>query len=62
MEHHDDAGARFIRRIEELLQHSTLPPETVLNMLRRADAQAGTDPIAELERMQNGHSRGETED
>ena len=35
----DDTGARIIRRLEELLQQSTLPPETVLTMLRRADAQ-----------------------
>ena len=28
------AGALIIKRIEELLQHSTLPPETVLNILR----------------------------
>jgi hypothetical protein len=48
----EDTGARIIKRLEELLQQSTLPPETVLNMLRRADAKAGTDPTGELERLQ----------
>ena len=43
----DDTGARIIRRLEELLQQSTLPPETVLNMLRRPDAKSGIDPLGE---------------
>ena len=49
----DDTGARIIRRLEELLQQSTLPPETVLTMLRRSDAQAGIDPLSECERLQH---------
>jgi hypothetical protein len=48
----EDTGARIIKRLEELLQQSTLPPETVLNMLRRADAKAGIDPLGEYARMQ----------
>jgi len=52
MEHHDNGGARFIKRIEELLRKSTLPPETVLNILRRADATPGRDPLSEYERRQ----------
>ena len=48
----EDTGARIIRRLEELLQQSTLPPETVLNMLRRADTQAAIDPLSECERLQ----------
>jgi hypothetical protein len=51
----EDTGARIIKRLEELLQQSTLPPETVLNMLRRVDAKAGTDPAGELERLQREH-------
>ena len=48
----DGTGARIIRRLEELLQQSTLSPETVLNMLRRSDAKAGTDPTGEIKRLQ----------
>jgi len=53
----EDAGARITRRLEELLQHSTLPPETVLNILRRADAAPGKDPIEEFKRMQQEHQK-----
>jgi len=53
----DDAGARIIKRIEELLRSSTLPPETVLEILRRADAKPGSDPAAELERLERGQHR-----
>ena len=52
-----NAGARFMQRIEELLHSSTLPPETVLNVLRAAQANPGFDPrseIARLEREQQG--------
>jgi hypothetical protein len=52
MDSTDDTGARIIRRLEELLQHSTLPPEQALNILRRADARGGSDPVAEFERLQ----------
>jgi len=48
----DDAGARIIRRIEELLYTSTLPPEQVLNILRRADAKTGTDALTVIERLE----------
>jgi len=44
----EDTAERITRRLEELLQHSTLPPETMLNMLRRA----GIDPLSEYERLQ----------
>ena len=46
------SGALFVNRIEELLQSSTLPPEAVLNLLRTAQANPGTDPLRELERLQ----------
>lgn len=48
----EDTGTRIIKRLEELLQQSTLPPETVLKMLRCADAKTGTDPAGEFERLQ----------
>lgn len=57
MDTRDDTGARIINRIEELLRSSTLPPETVLNMLRRADASPDSGPVAELERLQNGQRK-----
>jgi len=48
----DNGGTRFIRRIEELLQKNTLPPEAVLNIIRAADANPGFDPLAELDRLE----------
>jgi len=47
-----NAGVRFMQRIEELLHSSTLPPETVLNILRAAQANPGFDPRSEIERLE----------
>jgi hypothetical protein len=47
------AGALISKRIEELLQRSTLPPETVLNIMRTAQANPDYDPLRELERLQS---------
>ncbi len=46
------AGALITRRIEELLQNSTLPPETVLTIMRTAQAKPDYDPLKEFERLQ----------
>lgn len=46
------AGALFVKRIEDLLQSSTLPPETVLNILRNTQANPEADPLRELEHLQ----------
>ena len=46
------AGAHFAQRIEELIARSTLPPETVLNLLRTAQAHPDKDPLKEIERLQ----------
>jgi len=46
------AGALFTRRIEELLERCTLPPETVLNIMRSAHANHDYDPLREIERLQ----------
>jgi len=53
------SGARIVKRIEELLQSSTLPPETVLSFLRSAQADPKVDPLKELERLQNKHNHAE---
>ncbi len=45
-------GALIVKRIEELLHKSTLPPETVLNIMRATQANPDHDPIKELERLQ----------
>ena len=47
------AGALIVKRIEELLHKSTLPPETVLNIMRAAQANPDHDPLRELERLQS---------
>lgn len=52
MDTHNDTGTRIIRRIEELLRTSTLPPDKVFNIMRRADANTGSDPTGEFERLQ----------
>ena len=51
-------GALFVKRIKELLQSSTVPPETVLNILRSAQAHKETDPLKELERLQCENQKG----
>jgi hypothetical protein len=53
------AGALIVKRIEELLHKSTLPPETVLNIMRAAQANPDYDPIKELERLQSEQSHTE---
>jgi hypothetical protein len=45
------AGALVARRIEELLQHSSLQPETVLNIMRAARANPDYDVAGEIERL-----------
>ncbi len=47
------AGDLFTRRIEELLQRSTLSPETVMSIMRAAHANPGYDPLREIERLQS---------
>jgi hypothetical protein len=54
-----NAGELFTDRIEELLQRSNLPPETVLNIMRAAHTDPGFDPIAEIERLSGEQSRKE---
>jgi len=54
-----EAGELITKRIEELLQRSTLPPETVLNVIRAAQANPDYDPITELERLQSEQSHTE---
>ena len=56
-----NAGELFADRIEELLQRSNLPPETVLNIMRAAHADPGFDPIAEIERLSGEQRRKEDE-
>jgi hypothetical protein len=46
-------GALIVKRIEELLHKSSLPPETVLNIMRAAQANPDYDPLRELERLQS---------
>jgi hypothetical protein len=46
------AGTLFVRRIEDLLQRSTLPPETVLNIMRTAHANPDS-VLLEIERLQH---------
>jgi len=46
------AGACFSKRIEELIQKSTLSPETVLHFMRTAQANPENDPLKEIERLQ----------
>lgn len=53
------AGALFTRRIEELLERSTLPPQTVLNIMRRAHENPGCDPVREIERLQRKQNKSE---
>jgi len=53
------SGALIVKRIEELLQSSTLPPETVLNILRSAQANPKADPLRELEHLQDKHNHTE---
>ena len=45
-------GSRIVRRIEELLEQSTLSPETVLKIMRTAGRDENFDPHRELERLQ----------
>jgi len=47
------AGELFTRRIEELLQRSTLPPETVISIMRAAHANPGYDTLRKIERLQS---------
>ena len=56
-----NAGELFTDRIEELLQRSKLPPETVLNIMRVAHSDPGFDPVAEIERLSGEQRRKEDE-
>jgi hypothetical protein len=53
------AGALFARRIEKLLERSTLPPETVLNIMLAAHKNPGYDPLREIERLQGKQTPSE---
>ena len=46
------AGTLFVWRIEDLLQRSTLPPETVLNIMRTAHANSDS-VLLEIKRLQH---------
>jgi hypothetical protein len=51
------AAARIEGRIEELLEQSTLPPETVFKILRAARANPDYDAAGEIERLQHEQRR-----
>lgn len=52
------AGGLVVKRIEELLQSSTLPPESVLKIMRGAHANPDAVQL-ELERLQRKQSHTE---